>query len=91
MRLNEGTLSGSSYQLGLGPHLEHLLAARLSERHGVNLYREPEAARQLLCANPRDDDLWAWVDPMRPAPGPVDAPGIPPRALARLVQRLEQL
>ena len=83
--------SMASYHTGLGPDLEHLLAARLSERHGVSLYREPDVARRLLCARARDLDLWPWVDPGRPMAGRLEGPGIPPRTLARLVQRLERL
>jgi len=52
------------YQAELRPVLEHLLAARLAERHGVNLYGDPEAARRLLCRTSRDADLWAWVGPV---------------------------
>ena len=67
----------SFYQAELRPVLEHLLAARLAERHGVNLYADPEAARRLLCRTSRDADLWPWIDPaarpQAPAPGP--APG----------------
>ena len=32
-----------------GPVLEHILAARLAESHAVNLYTEPDAARQAFC------------------------------------------
>ena len=32
-----------------GPDLQHLLAARLSERHGVSLSQQPDLARSLLC------------------------------------------
>lgn len=89
-QLKEGRASKFSYRYGLGTRLEHLLAARLSERHGVNLYREPEAARRVLCAKRSDADLWAWVNPARQAPERNSA-GIPARTLARLVRRLEQL
>ncbi len=51
------------YDGELRPVLEHLLAARLAERHGVNLYQDPAAGRALLCRNSRDGDLWAWIDP----------------------------
>jgi hypothetical protein len=84
------------YNHELRPLLEHLLAARLAERHGVNLYAYPSAARALLCRSARDADLWEWIDPAnRPepaarAPGP-DRRGIPPRTLARLLDRLEKL
>jgi len=75
--------------------LEHLLAARLAERHGVNLYQDPAAARGLLCRSPRDARLWAWIDPAtrptEPARGHSEQPGIPRHTLARLIDRLEQL
>jgi hypothetical protein len=82
------------YDSELRPVLEHLLAARLAERHGVHLYQDPDSARRLLCANSRDADLWRWIDPgTRPEPGPRDdgRHGIPPRTLARLIDRLEKL
>jgi hypothetical protein len=83
------------YDGELRPVLEHLLAARLAERHDVHLYQDPEAARRLLCRHPRDADLWAWIDPAtRPQVSLRDAAegrGIPRRTLARLINRLEQL
>jgi hypothetical protein len=94
--LRDGIAVRPAYQARLRPSLEHLLAARLAERHGVNLYREPEAARQLLCRSSRDADLWAWIDPAQAGPeqetaGTSQPPGIPRRVLERLVNRLEQL
>jgi hypothetical protein len=91
----------------LRPVLEHLLAARLAERHGVHLYQDPEAARRLLCRRPRDADLWEWIEPV-PKPPEIPKPregaqpetraskasterGIPRRTLARLIDRLERL
>jgi hypothetical protein len=75
--------------------LEHLLAARLAERHSVHLYQDPDAARAVLCRDSRDADLWDWVDPAtRPATAPrggSEQPGIPRRTLARLIDRLEKL
>jgi hypothetical protein len=83
------------YDAELRPVLEHLLAARLAERHSVHLYQDPAAARALLCRDPRDADLWDWVDPAtRPETTPRgahDQPGIPRRTLARLIDRLEKL
>jgi hypothetical protein len=90
-RVRDGRASVFAYQSGLGPYLEHLLAARLSERHGINIYADPEAARRVLCAKRRDRDLWAWVDPARPVLERSRAAGIPSHVLARLVRRLEQL
>ena len=92
------------YQGELRPVLEHLLAARLAERHGVHLYQDPDAARRLLCRRPRDADLWPWIEPVpKPPEAPEGAkpetraskagtePGIPRRTLARLIDRLESL
>ena len=83
------------YQGELRPVLEHLLAARLAERHGVHLYQDPDAARRLLCRRPRDADLWAWIDPESrpetPASKAGTERGIPRRTLARLIDRLERL
>jgi hypothetical protein len=37
-------------------------------------------------------DLWAWIDPQRQAPPDAGSrPGIPPRVLAALIDRLERL
>jgi hypothetical protein len=86
------------YDGELRPVLEHLLAARLAEPHGVHLYQDPDAARRLLCRHRRDADLWQWIDPdpktTRPEVSTRDAPterGIPRRTLARLIDRLERL
>ncbi|MGC8626999.1 MAG: hypothetical protein ACP5VR_05465 [Acidimicrobiales bacterium] len=49
-RLSDGTASLTGYKASLGPSLQHLLAARLSEHHGINLYSQPDAGRAVLCA-----------------------------------------
>jgi len=83
------------YDGQLRPVLEHLLAARLAERHGIHLYADPAAARSVLCRNPRDAGLWRWIDPAArpagPAQGARDRPAIPRHTLARLINRLEEL
>jgi hypothetical protein len=114
--LVDGTQSMTAYDAELRGILQHLLAARLAERHGISLQDDPEAARRLLCPGPRDAGLWYWVDPARPAAaagaegaaggrgaagrraagGPGAGgwrrrSGIPRRALAQLIDRLEQL
>jgi hypothetical protein len=85
--------SQNYYDVELRPVLEHLLAARLAERHGVHLYQDPDAARRLLCRHPRDAGLWRWIDPQtRPQTREAqERRGIPPRTLARLIDRLETL
>jgi hypothetical protein len=79
------------YDAELRPVLEHLLAARLAERHGVNLYQDPAAARRLLCKHRRDAALWRWIDPSARATQGTDRRGIPRYVLARLIDRLESL
>ena len=65
--LVDGTESMTVYDAELRGTLQHLLAARLAERHGISLHDDPAAARRLLCPGPRDDGLWYWVDPAAPA------------------------
>jgi hypothetical protein len=83
-----------SYDAELRPTLQHLLAARLAERYDVNLYQDPATARRLLQgagSGGRDDLLWYWLDPSRPAETRQQARGIPPRTLAAIIDRLERL
>jgi hypothetical protein len=89
--LADGTRSMTAYDAELRRTLQHLLAARLAERHGVSLRDDPDAARRLLCPRGRDEALWYWVDPARPAVTTERRAGIPPRTLARLIDRLERL
>ena len=79
------------YDAELRPVLEHLLAARLAERHGVNLYQDPATARRLLCKRRRDAGLWRWVDPAMGRQDSQARNGIPAHVLARLIDRLEKL
>jgi hypothetical protein len=86
--------SKAFYEADLRPVLEHLLAARLAEKHGINLYTEPAAARATFCRNRGDEALWRLVDPAQVPPPDrreLEGHGIPRRTLARLVNRLEQL
>jgi hypothetical protein len=82
------------YESDLRPVLEHVLAARLAERHAVNLYTEPDKAQASFCRTRGDQGLWRWIDPaQRLGAGQRDrqSHGIPRRTLARLITRLEQL
>jgi len=89
--LADASVNMRSYDSDLRPTLQHLLAARLAERHGVSLYAEPETARQLLLAGEPDDSLWYWLDPDRPAEQRSMRHGIPQRTLTAIVDRLERL
>jgi hypothetical protein len=74
------------YEAELRPVLEHILAARLAERRDTNLYADPEQARMAL-----GDQLWYWVDPDQADERAKNHKGIPPRTLARLIDRLDTL
>ena len=82
------------YESDLRPVLEHILAARLADSHGVNLYTDPAAARNAFCRTRADEALWPWIDPAQ-ALNTDDRSrarqGIPRHALGRLITRLEQL
>jgi len=99
-RLADAQASMAAYEAGVRGQLEHLLASRLAERHGISLYDDPAAARRVFAGgDPGHESLWRWIDPARPgrpaqATGPAragDQPGIPYRTLARLIDRLEHL
>ena len=89
-----GISSRAFYEADLRPALEHLLAARLAERHGLNLYTDLAAAKRAFVRSARDEALWPWIDPAHARredlPGN-HASGIPRRTLARLIDRLEHL
>lgn len=88
--LVDATRSLAAWDRGLRPRLTILLAARLSERHGISLADDPLAAAALLAGTRYD--LWRWIDPQRPVPEDASSrPGIPPNVLAALIDRLEKL
>lgn len=75
------------YERGLRRELTRLAAARLAERHGVNLYRDPATAAALIGA-----DLWPLVDPGLLAAQPGTRPAdVPVRAVGELIERLERM
>jgi hypothetical protein len=85
--------SRAFYEADLRPVLEHLLAARLAEKHAINLYQDPAAAHAAFCRSRADEALWSWVDPAQALPPDhrdLQRYGIPRRTLARLIDRLEQ-
>jgi hypothetical protein len=89
--LRDATASMAAYDAEVRPTLQHLLAARLAERHGVSLQSDPAAARRLLLPGHGDQALWFWLDPLRPAENDKDKRGIPPRTLTAIFDRLERL
>lgn len=89
--LIDATASMPSYDAELRPALQHLLAARLAERHDINLYQDPAAAKRLLLRGAHEDQLWFWLDPTRTSETTQHVRGIPPRTLAAIIDRLERL
>jgi hypothetical protein len=89
--LQDATVSMAAYDADVRPTLQHLLAARLAERHGVGLHADPAAARRLLLPDHGDQALWFWLDPLRPAENDMHRRGIPVRTLAAIFDRLERL
>jgi hypothetical protein len=64
------------------PQLQRLFAARLAERHGIDLRRSPQRARGMV-----GPELWPWLDPDAPPP----QPELPEPILHALLARLEAL
>src|SRR5579859_4987906 len=64
------------YESDLRPVLEHILAARLAERHAINLYTDPEAARSAFCRTRADQQLWPWIAPRQPPDSDEPAGGL---------------
>jgi hypothetical protein len=89
--ISDATASMTSYDFELRITLQHLLAARLSDRHGISLYADPDKARRLLLPTAREQELWYWLDPSRPASTREGRHGIPPKTLAAIIDRLERL
>jgi hypothetical protein len=95
--LADAIRSMSAWDMATRSRMQNLLAARLAERHGISLAEDPEAARALFIGVGLDRgqagaDLWYWIDPHRPTPADaLSRKGIPPRTLAALIHRLEQL
>lgn len=88
--VGDATAAGGNYDYELRPTLQHLLAARLADLHGVSLYAEPGRARELF-AGTGHDDLWPWVDPARLSAPDSRGGGIPARTLGAIIDRLEHL
>ena len=68
------------------PKLREAAAARLASRHGIELERRPEAARELL-----GEDAWELLRPDRPEPADRFDPGVPRDRVAAAIERVEAL
>jgi hypothetical protein len=85
-QLSWADVSPRHYDVVTRPLLTRLAAARLADRHRVDLWSDPGGARAVL-----GDDVWTWVDPAREASRDSQPPGIGPETLTRIVDRLESL
>lgn len=85
-QLSWADVSPRHYDVVTRPLLTRLAAARLADRHRVDLWSDPAGARAVL-----GDDVWTWVDPDREASRDSQPPGIGPETLTRIVDRLENL
>lgn len=85
-QLSWAAVSPRHFDLVTRPLLTELAAARLADRHGVDLHREPAAAQALLGA-----DVWPWVAPVEVPSRDGQPPGVDRATLTRIVDRLEQL
>ena len=85
-QLSWGDVSPRHFDVVTRPLLTRLAAARLADRHRVDLWSDPAGARAVL-----GDDVWTWVDPAREASRDSQPPGIGHETLTRIVDRLESL
>jgi hypothetical protein len=68
------------------PLLRSAASARLARRHGIELERRPDAARELL-----GEDSWELLRPDRPEPADRHGLGVPRARVAALIERIESL
>ena len=80
------THSPRHFDRTLRPLLQEVAAARLADRHGVDLVASPERARQLL-----GPLVWPLVDPARPASEDSHSRGVSLEVLSAALARLEAL
>ncbi len=82
--LATGTAFDVHYRLR--PALREVAAHRLATRRGIDLDRDPQAARAAL-----GDEVWAIVKPDRERPAYHHAPGVPLERVRRAVEALERI
>lgn len=68
------------------PLLRAAATARLASRHGIELDRRPDAARERL-----GEDVWELLRPGRPVPADRHARGVPRDRVLAVIERLESL
>jgi hypothetical protein len=81
-----GSADADHAQRRLLPLLRATASARIAARHGFELARRPDEARELL-----GDDVWELLRPDRPAPDDRHGPGVPRKRIAAVIERVESL
>jgi hypothetical protein len=84
--LTLGSSTAEHLHTRLAPLLRDAAAARLASRHNVDLARHPDQAHALL-----GDAAWELVRPDRPAPADPNAPGLPLRRIAAVLDAIESV
>ena len=84
--LELGIAGAGNAHYRLLPLLRSAAAARLTTRHGIELERRPDAARELL-----GDDVWELLRPDRPEPADRFDPGVPRDLVTAAIERVESL
>jgi hypothetical protein len=85
-QLSWASVSPRHYDKVTRPLLTQLAAARLADRHRVDLHADPAAARSIV-----GEDVWRWIDPQRAASRDSQPPGVGADTLTLIVDRLEHL
>jgi hypothetical protein len=81
-----GLVSAFDFDTALRPRLIRVAAARLADRHGVDLSSQPVEAARLL-----GPEAWALLDPARPPLGDRSVPGPDRAAVARVLDAIERV
>jgi hypothetical protein len=85
-QLSWAAVSRRHYDLATRPLLTQLAAARLADRHRIDVWADPDAARAVV-----GEDVWPWVDPHREPSRDSQPPGVGRDTLTLIVERLEKL
>jgi hypothetical protein len=81
-----GLVSAFDFDTSLRPRLTRVAASRLADRRGVDLSSQPAEAARLLGA-----EVWALLDPARPAVGDRSVTGPDRAAIARVLDAIERV
>jgi hypothetical protein len=81
-----GLVSAFDFDTSLRPRLTRVAAARLADRHGVDLAAQPSAAARLLGA-----EAWALIDPARLPIADRSIRGPDRAAVARVLDAIERI